>query len=98
MAALADGGGADDAVAAAAVPLEPEPDTDSGISADPTMMSGEAQMFEEGGGGIEGWKEMYYREKLGLKVGEAPPTAARQAYFEVCPGSCSITTAASRRG
>ena len=84
MAALADGAGADDAVAAAAVPLEPEPNADSGISADPTMMSAaKREMFEEGGGGIEGWKEMYYREKLGLKVGEAPPLAElRQAYFE----------------
>ena len=84
MAALADGAGADDAVAAAAVPLEPEPNADSGISAVPTMMSAaKREMFEEGGGGIEGWKEMYYREKLGLKVGEAPPLAElRQAYFE----------------
>ena len=84
MAALADGAGADDAVAAAIAPLEPEPNADSGISADPTMMSAaKREMFEEGGGGIEGWKEMYYREKLGLKVGEAPPLAElRQAYFE----------------
>ena len=84
MAALADGAGADDAVASAAAPLEPEPNADSGISADPTMMSAaKREMFEEGGGGIEGWKEMYYREKLGLKVGEAPPLAElRQAYFE----------------
>ena len=56
----------------------------SGISADPTMMSASKRaMFEEGGAGIEGWKEMYYREKLGLKIGEAPPLAElRQAYFE----------------
>ena len=70
---------------AAAVPLETSPDADNdGISADPTMMSAaKREMFEEGGGGIEGWKEMYYREKLGLKVGEAPPLAElRQAYFE----------------
>ena len=89
MAALANGAGADDAVAAAAAPdapLEPEKDADValGISSDPTMMSAaKREMFEEGGGGIEGWKEMYYREKLGLKVGEAPPLQElRQAYFE----------------
>ena len=87
MAALANGAGADDAVAAAAAPdapLEPEKETSSGISADPTMMSAaKREMFEEGGGGIEGWKEMYYREKLGLKIGEAPPLRElRQAYFE----------------
>ena len=88
MAALADGAGADDAVAAALkpdAPLEPTTtDENSGISADPTMMSAaKREMFEEGGGGIDGWKEMYYREKLGLKIGEAPPLAdLRQAYFE----------------
>ena len=89
MAALTNGADADDAVAAADAPdapLEPEKDAEvsSGISSDPTMMSAaKREMFEEGGGGIEGWKEMYYREKLGLKVGEAPPLRElRQAYFE----------------
>ena len=83
LAAGADGETADPADGA----LEPEtsPDADNdGISKDPTMMSAAKRaMFEEGGAGIGGWKEMYYREKLGLKVGQAPPLAElRQAYFE----------------
>ena len=55
-----------------------------GISADPTMMSAAKRaVFEDGGGGIEAWKEMYYREKLELKVGQPAPLAElRRAYFE----------------
>ena len=81
------GAGADASAAAASSssPDASDPSAaSSGISADPTMMSASKRaMFEEGGAGIEGWKEMYYREKLGLKIGEAPPLAElRQAYFE----------------
>ena len=89
MLALMHGAGAGaDASAAAASSSSPDASdpsaASSGISADPTMMSASKRaMFEEGGAGIEGWKEMYYREKLGLKIGEAPPLAElRQAYFE----------------
>jgi 5'-3' exoribonuclease 1 len=90
MAALANGAGVDDAVAAAKLkPDEPLQATtlkehSDGIEHDPTMMSAaKREMFEEGGAGVEGWKEMYYREKLGLKVGQPPPLAElRQAYFE----------------
>ena len=87
MAALANGADADGAVAAADAPDSGVIDLEKmadGISADPTMMSAaKREMFEEGGAGIDGWKEMYYREKLGLKIGEAPPLRElRQAYFE----------------
>jgi len=41
----------------------------SGISADPTMMSvAKRAALSAGGGGVERWKEMYYREKLELKA------------------------------
>ena len=87
MAALAAGAERENGADPADDALEPEglsDASDEGISADPTMMSAAKRaMFEEGGAGIEGWKEMYYREKLGLKVGQAPPLAElRQAYFE----------------
>ena len=71
MAALMTGGGAAGGEHPALDgPLEPETtETSGGISADPTMMSAAKRaVFEEGGGGIERWKEMYYREKLELKA------------------------------
>ena len=71
--------GSDPAAGTDSPASEPE-----GISADPTMMSAAKRaVFEEGGGGIEAWKEMYYREKLELKIGQPAPLAElRQAYFE----------------
>jgi hypothetical protein len=81
MAALMSGGAGDNP--ALDGPLEPAA-AESGISADPTMMSAAKRaVLLEGGGGVERWKEIYYCEKLELKAGEAPPLAGlRQAYFE----------------
>ena len=72
--------GSDPAAGTDSPASEPE-----GISADPTTdVRGETRaVFEEGGGGIEAWKEMYYREKLELKIGQPAPLAElEQAYFE----------------
>ena len=55
------------------------------VSADPTMMNAakRALILEGGEEGLQAWKDTYYREKLGLKIGEAAPLGEiRQAYFD----------------
>ena len=55
------------------------------ISKDPTMMNAakRALILEGGEEGLQAWKDQYYREKLGLKMGEAAPLAhIRQSYFD----------------
>ena len=52
---------------------------------EPTMMSvaKRSAILEGGAEGLQQYKEMYYREKLELKIGEkAPVDELRQAYFE----------------
>jgi 5'-3' exoribonuclease 1 len=82
MAALMKDGEGSGSGSGGGAPLEPEPENGGGVSAEPTMMSvAKRNALEEGG--IERWKEIYYREKLELKVGEpAPLKELRQAYFE----------------
>ena len=55
------------------------------VSSDPTMMNAakRALILEGGEEGLQAWKDTYYREKLGLKIGEAAPLKEiRQAYFD----------------
>ena len=55
------------------------------ISKDPTMMNAtkRALILDGGEEGLQAWKDMYYREKLGLKIGEPAPLAEiRQSYFD----------------
>ena len=55
------------------------------VSSDPVMMNAakRAMILEGGEEGLQAWKDQYYREKLGLKMGEAAPLAEiRQAYFD----------------
>ena len=55
------------------------------VSIDPVMMNAakRALILEGGEEGLQAWKDQYYREKLGLKIGEAAPLAEiRQAYFD----------------
>ena len=82
MAALMKDGEGSGSGSGGGAPLEPEPENGGGVSAEPTMMSvAKRNALEEGG--IDRWKEIYYREKLELKVGEpAPLKELRQAYFE----------------